>query len=203
VNLFKPNHNTFMTSAVSSHRHLATWWLGSCALVSWSSAAWSAESAGALALKALLGPQAAFQQMGGLPPTPAHSAGGAEQASPSAMASAPLSAPAAMTKADSMVTVQRGETLDRIIRRVLPDVPLHPDFLRKAFVSLNPQVFPSGSPHQMRSGVPLQVPSMPALRQMVLSQHPRAAPLFQGAEEQAQHKAAPEPSDQRRWVRYP
>ena len=197
MNLFNPNHNTLMTSAVYSHRHLATWLLGSCALVSWSSAAWSAESAGALALKALLGPQAAFQQMGGLPPTPAHSAGGPAQASPPALTSA------ASAMAGSMVTVQRGETLDRVIRRALPDVPLHPDVLRKAFVSLNPQVFPSGSPHQMRSGAQLKVPSMPALRQMVLSQHPGAAALFQGAEEQAPQKAAPDPNDQRRWVRYP
>lgn len=197
MNLFNPNHNTLMTSAVCSHRHLATWLLGSCALVSWSSAAWSAESAGALALKALLGPQAAFQQMGGLPPTPAHSAGGPAQASPPALTSA------ASAMAGSMVTVQRGETLDRVIRRALPDVPLHPDVLRKAFVSLNPQVFPSGSPHQMRSGAQLKVPSMPALRQMVLSQHPGAAALFHGAEEQAPQKAAPDPNDQRRWVRYP
>ncbi len=197
MNLFNPNHNTLMTSAVYSHHHLATWLLGSCALVSWSSAAWSAESAGALALKALLGPQAAFQQMGGLPPTPAHSAGGPAQASPPALTSA------ASAMAGSMVTVQRGETLDRVIRRALPDVPLHPDVLRKAFVSLNPQVFPSGSPHQMRSGAQLKVPSMPALRQMVLSQHPGAAALFQGAEEQAPQKAAPDPNDQRRWVRYP
>jgi Tfp pilus assembly protein FimV len=202
VNLFNPNHNTLMTAAVSSHRHLATWLLSSCALVSWSSAAWSAESAGALALKSLLGPQAAFQQMGGLPPTPAHSAGGPAQASPSAMTTAPVAAPAAT--AGGMVTVQRGETLDRVIRRALPDVPLHPDFLRKAFVSLNPQVFPSGSPHQVRSGAQLKVPSMLALRQMVLSQHPGAAALFHGADEQAQHKAsAPDPNDQRRWVRYP
>jgi Tfp pilus assembly protein FimV len=197
VNLFNPNHNTLMTSAVSSHRHLATWLLGSCALVSWSSAAWSAESAGALALKALLGPQAAFQQMGGLPPTPAHSAGGPVQASPSALANAPAAT------AGGMVTVQRGETLDRVIRRALPDVPLHPDFLRKAFVSLNPQAFPSGSPHQVRSGAQLKVPSMLALRQMVLSQHPGAAALLQGAEGQSEHKAAPDPNDQRRWVRYP
>jgi len=105
--------------------------------------------------------------------------------------------------ASGTVTVQRGETLDRVIRRALPDVPLHPDFLRKAFVSLNPQAFPSGSPHQMRSGVQLKVPSLPALRQMVLSQHPGAAALFTGAEEQAPQKAAPDPNDQRRWVRYP
>ena len=188
-----------MTTAVSPLHHLATWLLGSFALVSWSSAAWSADTAGALALKALLGPQAAFQQMDGLPPTSAHSAGGHVQASPSALTSAPV--PAAT--AGSMVTVQRGEALDRLIRRALPDVPLHPDFLRKAFVSLNPQAFPSGSPHQMRSGVQLKVPSMPALREMVLSQHPGAAALLHGADKQAEQKLAHDPNDQRRWVRFP
>ena len=197
MNLFNPNHNNLMTSAVSPYRQLATWLLGSCVLGSWSSAAWSAESAGALALKALLGPQAAFQQMGGLPPSAAHSAGGFAQASPSALTSS------ATATASSMVTVQRGETLDRVIRRALPDVPLHPDFLRKAFVSMNPQAFPSGSPHQVRSGVQLKVPSMPALRQMVLSQNPGAAALFLGADEQADLKAASDPNDQRRWVRFP
>jgi Tfp pilus assembly protein FimV len=101
------------------------------------------------------------------------------------------------------ITVQRGETLDRLIRRALPDVPLHPDFLRKAFVSLNPQVFPTGSPNQMRSGASLKVPSLPALRQMMLSQHPGAAPLFQMPQAQVEQKTAPDPNDQRRWVRYP
>jgi Tfp pilus assembly protein FimV len=188
-----------MTTAVSPLHHLATWLLGCFALVSWSSAAWSADTAGALALKALLGPQAAFQQMDGLPPTSAHSAGGHVQASPSALTSAPV--PAAT--AGSTVTVQRGETLDRVIRRALPDVPLHPDFLRKAVVSLNPQVFPSGSPHQLRSGVQLKVPSMTALRQMVLSQHPGAAPLFKGADTQTENQTAPDQNDKRRWVRFP
>lgn len=101
------------------------------------------------------------------------------------------------------VTVKRGETLDRVIRRAMPDVPLHPDFLRKAFVSLNPQVFPSGSPHQMRSGASLKVPSMPALRQMMMNQHPGTAPLLLGTEGEMGHKAAADSNDQRRWVRFP
>ncbi len=111
--------------------------------------------------------------------------------------------PGALTAVGSTVTVQRGETLDRLIRRTLPDVPLHPDFLRKAFVSLNPQVFPSGSPNQMRAGVAMKVPSLPALRQMMLAQYPGAVPLLQGSQAQTDHKAAIDPNDQRRWVRYP
>jgi Tfp pilus assembly protein FimV len=199
VSPFNPNHNNDMTSAVFTPRHLAAWLLGSCALASWSTAAWSADSAAASALKALLGPQAAFQQSGGLPPTPAHSAGGAAHASGAGM----TPEPGALAAVGSTVTVQRGETLDRLIRRTLPDVPLHPDFLRKAFVSLNPQVFPSGSPNRMLAGARMQVPSMAALRQMMLSQHPSSAALLQGGDARANHAGSIDPSDQRSWVRFP
>jgi Tfp pilus assembly protein FimV len=173
--------------------------LGSCIMLSCSTSAWSADTAAASALKVLLGPQAAFQQIGGMPPTPAHSAEGAMLTKDSA--TSPASASSAMV--NGTVTVKRGETLDRVIRRALPDVPLHPDFLRKAFVSLNPQVFPSGSPHQMRSGASLKVPSMPALRQMMMNDYPGAAPLLHETEGQMGQKAAADPNDQRRWVRYP
>ena len=188
-----------MNFAAFSPRHLVNGLLGSCVVLSWSCAAWSADTAAASALKVLLGPQAAFQQMGGLPPTSAHSAEGAMHTKDSA--TAPAIASSAMVS--GTVTVKRGETLDRLIRRTLPDVPLHPDFLRKAFVNLNPQVFPSGSPHQMRSGASLKVPSLPALRQMMMNQYPGAAPLLTESEGQMGHKAAADPNDQRRWVRYP
>ena len=101
------------------------------------------------------------------------------------------------------VTVQRDETLDPLIRRTLPNVPLHPDFLRKAFVSLNPQVFPTGSPNQMRAGANLQVPSMAALRQMMLSQNPDLSALIQGGQGPTGHSGSIQPSDQRHWVRFP
>lgn len=195
--------NDTMNTAAYTPQRLALWLLGGCALASWSTAAWTADSSAALALKALLGPQAAFQQVGGLPPTPAHSAGAPATASASVVASAPAALSSASAMAGSTVTVQRGETLDRLIRRALPDVPLHPDFLRKAFVSLNPQVFPTGSPNRMLAGAPLQVPSMDALRQMMLSQHPGSAALLHGGVGQASHAGAIDPSDQRRWVRFP
>lgn len=195
-----PNHNTLMTSVAFSSRHLAIWLLGGCALTTWSAAAWSADTEGALALKALLGPQAAFQQSGGQPPTPAHSAASVN-AGALGVPSAALSSGSAM--ASRTVTVQRGETLDRLISRTLPDVPLHPDFLRKAFVSLNPQVFPAGSPNRMTAGASLQVPSMAALRQMMLSQHPGSAALLQGGHGLPSPAGAIEPSDQLRWVRFP
>jgi Tfp pilus assembly protein FimV len=189
-----------MTHAAAPLRRPATWLALACALAASASPVWSADTAAALALKALLGPQAAFQQQGGLPPTAAHSAGVAATGSASAgVAAAPAST------VGTTVTVQRGETLDRLIRRALPDVPLHPDFLRKAFVSLNPQVFPSGSPNLMRAGATMQVPSMAALRQMMLSQHPASAALLNSTDgPNAEGSAHPhDPKDQRRWVRFP
>lgn len=99
------------------------------------------------------------------------------------------------------VTVQRGETLDRVIRRALPHLPLHADFLRQAFVSLNPQAFPSGSAHLLRTGSTLQVPSMAALRQMMVQQNPAAAAFFEV--EARDTTAAQNTVEKRGWVRFP
>lgn len=100
------------------------------------------------------------------------------------------------------ITVMRGESLDRVIRRAMPGMPLHPDFLRQAFVRVNPQVFPKGAAHAMRTGTSLQVPTADELRYMLLSQHPESAHLFQLPE--SAKASEPEPAQARRhWVRYP
>lgn len=101
------------------------------------------------------------------------------------------------------VTVQRGETLDRVIRRSLPGLPLHPNFLRQAFVKLNPQAFPLGTPHQMRAGAVLQVPTMADLRAQMLAQHPQAAGLLQAPDMAENSPSGHAASDKRRWVRFP
>jgi hypothetical protein len=44
---------------------------------------------------------------------------------------------------------------------------------------------------------------MPALRQMMMNDYPGAAPLLHETEGQMGQKAAADPNDQRRWVRYP
>lgn len=139
----------------------------------------------ASALKVLLGPAA---------PVPVQSMAG------HAGVSASLDKPGQALQAQT-VTVQRGETLDRVIRRALPHLPLHPDFLRQAFVSLNPQAFPSGSAHLLRTGSTLQVPSMAALRQMMVQQNPAAAALFEV--DARDTTAAQSTGQERRWVRFP
>ena len=148
-------------------------------------------SASAAALKVLLGPAGDFQQMGNAPPT------GTLQA----MAAKSGQASAATPAGRATVTVQRGETLDRLIRRALPGMPLHPDFLRQAFVQVNPQVFPRGAAHAMRSGTTLLVPNADDLRQMLALQHPEFMALWARSEPAAQVEN--EPIDKRRWVRYP
>jgi Tfp pilus assembly protein FimV len=190
-----------MTYAAFNPIRQATCLVLASALATLSTPSWSSETTATLALKALLGPQAAFQQQGGLSPVAMPAAAAA--AAGSGTASAGMSAQA--SAASGTVTVQRGETLDRLIRRALPDAPLHPDFLRKAFISLNPQAFPSGSPHQMRTGTTLQVPSMATLRQMLLTQHPTAAALLQSSDSQTAERAAnaQDSKDQRNWVRFP
>jgi len=100
------------------------------------------------------------------------------------------------------ITVMRGETLDRAVRRALPSLPLHPDFLRQAFVTVNPQVFPKGAAHAMRAGTNLQVPTADELRFMLMSQYPETVGLFQLVEATP---SAEKDSQQakRHWVRFP
>jgi Tfp pilus assembly protein FimV len=100
------------------------------------------------------------------------------------------------------ITVMRGETLDRAVRRALPGMPLHPDFLRQAFVNVNPQVFPKGAPHAMRAGTSLQVPTADDLRFMLMRQHPETMALFQVVEANPSAEQAPQQS-KRHWVRFP
>lgn len=149
-------------------------------------------AAAASALKVLLGPAAVLQARAGA----SVMAEGLDRAPP---APGPADRVVSASHQGTSVTVQRGETLDRLIRRTLPHVPLQIDFLRQAFVRLNPQAFPTGSVHLMRAGSTLHVPSMAALRQMMLQQNPQAAALFEpDSNAPGSHNA-----DKRRWVRFP
>ncbi|WP_396435243.1 hypothetical protein [Limnohabitans sp.] len=175
-----------------------TWglaWVIAVAVTCWPLAVRAADSSAATsALKALLGSDAvsgsaAAQQ---LTTTALVTFSGGAALAPAGPA---MPAPPGPT-----ITVQRGDTLDRVIARTLPNVPLRADFLRKAFVALNPQAFPSGSAHLMRAGTTLQVPSMAVLRHMLLQQHPATGVWF---EPQADDTVLHKPGDKRRWVRFP
>jgi Tfp pilus assembly protein FimV len=125
--------------------------------------------------------------------------GSAQTAQPAAPTDA---VPAANRSPRRTLTVMRGETLDRAVRRALPGLPLHPDFLRQAFVRVNPQVFPKGAAHAMRAGTALQVPTADELRFMLMSQYPETMALFQVVEAAPTAEPAPQAS-KRHWVRFP
>jgi Tfp pilus assembly protein FimV len=96
-------------------------------------------------------------------------------------------------------TVQRGDTLDRVIQKTMAASPLKIELLRQAFVDGNPQAFVSGNVSRLRAGAVLQVPDhTKLLRSVVL-------PVLEGADASAvAGEGRPSnASDRRSWVRFP
>ncbi|PIT82030.1 hypothetical protein [Limnohabitans sp. 15K] len=119
-------------------------------------------------------------------------------------ASAPMGNPAmGNTPAGHHITVQKGESIDAVLRRGLPGIPLKEEFMRQALAKANPKVFPKGQTYPVRPGTVLALPSVEALRQHISAQSPQAAALFQATaatDEAAEMNTGP---DKRRWVRFP
>ncbi len=115
----------------------------------------------------------------------------------------PGNSPSAPAAAGQVITVQKGESIDAVLRRGLPGMPLKDEFMRQALAKANPKIFPKGTTYPVRPGTVLALPSVEALRQHILAQSPQAAALFQApaAKEDAE-ESHPGP-DKRRWVRFP
>lgn len=94
----------------------------------------------------------------------------------------------------STYRVQRGETLDRIIRKTMPGSVLSMSVLRKAFAALNPHAFPRGTPHIILANAVLQVPTIDDLRAMANGQ-----PMTASSDTSSGYSS----SDKRKWVRFP
>jgi Tfp pilus assembly protein FimV len=159
--------------------------------------------AAAAALKILMTPATPGAQAGAGSLT-ANSAGTLPAASPAAPALAPpeMSATAAATTGAGVVIVQRGETLDRIIRRSLGATPFSADFLRKAFVQLNPHAFrASGNPNLISAGSTLRVPTASQLMQLMQAHYPQTAVLPDDPQHSPAH--ATDAQARKRWVRFP
>jgi Tfp pilus assembly protein FimV len=101
------------------------------------------------------------------------------------------------------ITVQKGESIDAVIRRGLPGMPLKDEFMRQALAKANPKIFPRGRTYPVRPGTVLALPSPEALRQHILTQAPQAAVLFQGSAVPQDDADTPTGPDKRRWVRFP
>lgn len=109
----------------------------------------------------------------------------------------------AHTPGGQLITVQKGESIDAVLRRGLPGMPLKDEFMRQALAKANPKIFPKGTTYPVRPGTVLALPSVDALRQQILAQSPQAVALFQTpvVKEDAE-ETSPGP-DKRRWVRFP
>lgn len=93
-------------------------------------------------------------------------------------------------------TVNRGETLDRVIARSMTGIRADIKLIRKAFVMLNPTAFPRGTPHIMIAGAHLQVPTVSDLQAL-------SGGRALSAQASPENMAPSEPVDKRGWVRFP
>lgn len=99
------------------------------------------------------------------------------------------------------VTVLRGETLDRVIRRTMPGQPFKEEFLRKAFVQLNPGTLDTRTTRILPAGITLNMPTPQDLMAMLNQEYPA---LFKArTTEVAEEAAASPPTPKRRWVQFP
>ena len=105
--------------------------------------------------------------------------------------------------AGQLITVQKGESIDAVLRRGLPGMPLKDEFMRQALAKANPKVFPRGQTYPVRPGTVLTLPSVEALRQHILAQSPQAAVLFQASAVKEDAEDSNPGPDKRRWVRFP
>ncbi len=114
-----------------------------------------------------------------------------------AWAAAPASASAART-----YQVQTGDTLDKVIRKTMPDSPLKFEILRNAFVQQNPQAFTKAPPRALMAGAVLNVPNHDDLLRSYMV--PGYAPGNSGASRGGGYSTADMNMNERKnWVRFP
>lgn len=126
----------------------------------------------------------------------------ADQEVPTTASPATARTPPPQSASSHSITVQSGESIDAVLRRALPGLPLKEDFLRQALAQANPRIFPKGRTYPVRPGTVLTVPTHAQLRQMILLQSPAAAALFE-TPAAATQADVPKGPDKRHWVRFP
>ena len=98
--------------------------------------------------------------------------------------------------------VESGDTLDKVIRKTMPDSPLRPDILRNAFVQQNPQAFTKSPPRALMAGVVLNVPNHDDLLRTYMI--PGYAPGNSGMHRGGGYSTADMNMNERKnWVRFP
>lgn len=140
------------------------------------------------ALKTLLGPELMQAPSPVMQPV---------MAGPAAGGSAQVTA--AMAAGRQQVQVRAGETLDRILARTLGRAPVAAAIVRKTVVDMNPTAFVGGSPHRLRAGATLVLPSMQDLQAVAGGGATGAALMHSPAGGAHSHMQ----DDRRNWIRFP
>lgn len=115
----------------------------------------------------------------------------------------PASAIMLSTGVHTTVQVSRTETLESVIRRSVPQLPLKDSVVRQAFIQLNPQAFPVRNVTVIRAGTVLRVPNTDDLRTVAIRESPSAASLFLGNSLPQEAPLEETREEKRQWVRFP
>ena len=116
--------------------------------------------------------------------------------------STPFLATAAKPVVRSTYVVESGDTLDKVIRKTMPDSPLRADILRNAFVQQNPQAFTKSPPRSLMAGAVLNVPNHDDLLRsyMVPGHSPGNSGMNRGG---GYSTADMNMNERKNWVRFP
>jgi Tfp pilus assembly protein FimV len=116
--------------------------------------------------------------------------------------SLPTAAFAVKPMARSTYIVESGDTLDKVIRKTMPDSPLRTDILRNAFVQQNPQAFTKSPPRSLMAGAVLNVPNHDDLLRsyMVPGHSPGNSGMHRGG---GYSTSDMNMSERKNWVRFP
>ena len=119
-----------------------------------------------------------------------------------ALISMPMLAVAAKPVVRGTYVVESGDTLDKVIRKTMPDSPLRVEILRNAFVQQNPQAFTKSPPRALMAGVVLNVPNHDDLLRsyMVPGHSPGNSGMHRGG---GYSTADINMNERKNWVRFP
>ena len=76
----------------------------------------------------------------------------------------------ATVTADGYYMIRRGDSLDRIIARVLPQTPVRKNILRQAIISANPHAFKRKNPNWMYAGKRIKLPDSDDIHKVIFTQ---------------------------------
>ncbi len=94
-------------------------------------------------------------------------------------------------------TTIKGDTLDKVINKMMHDSPIKISLLRQAFVQTNPTAFISNNPNRMLAGVTLTSPDVTPILQAALLR-------LDSKSGEPSHEFKPTTKeDRRQWIRYP